>query len=449
MRLSPPLLGPCVELDLKLGFRDLHSHVGKQLNPVRVKPMALTTITPALTRPDGLHRLDSEPHPGWGCWPDAVHRISAVARSGVNALAVALPNVPGGRVFSTRRMRGVVLIGAVVMVVSSACGSAPSGNATATTTISRSQVTASPAVTAIHGAPKSSAPHPLAPAGNELNNREWASVFWLGVILLSLIVWRQTRSTLLGLIRSVASAWIIWLVFAVLLAWTAVLVMGAYRLHIWTTGLIKDTILWCGSPALALFFSLTDASRRRYFFRRAAAATLGLAPFLEFYLNLYIFPLAVELIFQPVIAILALSGVVPTDARNRAGKMVATGLLSVIGLAVIVFSTVSLIENWQKTDWPDTLRRLILPVWLTLGVLPCLYGISLVFNYQQAFRLLRWASPDPMAISRARLALLVGLNGRTRMVGNFDGGWAARLTAASSFRDARRIVREYQTSMRS
>jgi hypothetical protein len=284
------------------------------------------------------------------------------------------------------------------------------------------------------------------PAGNELNNREWASLFWLSAILLSLILWRQTRGVVLGVIPTAASVWIVWLVFTGLLAWTVVLVLAAYRFHIWSTDLIKDTVIWCGSAAVALFFSLTNVSRRPHFFRRAALATLGFTPFLVFYLNLYVFPLPVELVSQPVITILVLTSVVPADERNRPAKMLVNGLLAAMGLAVLVFATVNLIQNWQQIDWLDTLRRLVLPIWLTLGALPCLYAISLFFNYQQAFRLLRWASHDPVAIRRARFALLTLLHVRTRLVGSFDGGWAARLTGTSSFREARQVIREFRAS---
>ena len=62
------------------------------------------------------------------------------------------------------------------------------------------------------------------PAGNELNNREWATLFWLSVILLVLILRKETRGIVVGFIPSVASFWMVWLVFAVLLGWTAALV---------------------------------------------------------------------------------------------------------------------------------------------------------------------------------------------------------------------------------
>src|SRR5579864_5562463 len=189
-------------------------------------------------------------------------------------------------------MRELVMIGAVLVVACSGCGSAPTRNPAATTSV-RTQTGATAAATV------EATSHGFVPAGNELNNREWASLFWLSVILLSLILWRQTRGIVLGVVPTLASAWIVWLVFTGLLAWTVVLVLAAYRFHVWSASLIKDTVIWCGSAAVALFFSLTNVSRRPHFFRMAALATLGFTPFLVFYLNLYVFPLPVELVSQP------------------------------------------------------------------------------------------------------------------------------------------------------
>ena len=203
-------------------------------------------------------------------------------------------------------------------------------------------------------------------------------------------------------------------------------------------------MIWCGPSATVLFFSVNRVARQPHFFRRAALAAFRVSAVFEFYVNLYVFPFLFELVLQPVVTVLALSRLISRDGRVR---VAVTWFLSIIGLVVIGFATINLIRNWHQIDWADTLRRLVLPVWLTLGVLPCLYGISLVFNYQQAFRLIRWASQDPAAVTRAQLALIAELHLRSHLVGCFAVPWPNRLTEASSLREARRVVREYRLSM--
>ena len=285
------------------------------------------------------------------------------------------------------------------------------------------------------------------PAGNELNNREWATLFWLGIVLL-LVLWSKDTRPLLGDVVRIAAAWKIWLSFLALVAWMAIVVMVAYRIRLWTTDLIKDTVIWVGT-GVALYFSVTQVQREPHFFRRTALTAVKAGAFIEFYVNLYVFPFLGELVLLPMITMLVmLSLVAGRDDKTRDVKRFIDALTALFGLALLAFVTLSLIVNWRQLDWPGTVRRLALPTWLTLGMLPYLYALSLFSNYEQAFLQLRWASHDPMAIRRAKLALLTELNVHTRLVGNFVIPWPARLTGASSFHEARRIVREYRESKR-
>ena len=307
--------------------------------------------------------------------------------------------------------------------------------------------TAAPLRSARPAAMPTPAPRGLVPAGNELNNREWATLFWLGVVLL-LVLWRKETRALLGDVVRIAAGWKIWVPFLALVAWMAILVMLAYRIRLWTTDLIKDTVIWVGS-GVALYFSVTQVRRQPHFFRGAALTGFKAAVFIEFYVNLYVFPFLIELILLPMITmLLMLSLVAGRDEKTRDVKRFIDALTALVGLALLAFVTISLILNWRQLDWPGTLRRLALPIWLTLGLLPFLYVLSLFSNYEQAFLQLRWASRDPMAIRRAKLALLTELNVHTRLVGNFVIPWPARLTRAASFHEARRIVRDYRESMR-
>ena len=350
-------------------------------------------------------------------------------------------------------IQGFLTASAVLLVAMSASGlELPPVNAAPTIMI---QGTGSPAPTRTSAPPSSARPaatptpasRRLVPAGNELNNREWATLFWLGALLALVLWWKETRA-LLGNVARIAANWKIWVPFLALVAWTAILVVLAYHIRLWTTELIRDTVIWVGS-GVALYFSVTQVARQTHFFRGTALAAFKATVFIEFYVNLYVFPFLVELILLPMVTVLLMLSVIAgRDQRTRDVKALVDTLTALVGLALLAFVTVSLMVNWRQVDWPGTLRRLTLPIWLTLGLLPFLYVLSLFSNYEQAFMQLRWTSRDPRAIRRAQLALLTELNVHTRLVGKFAIPWPARLTEASSFREARRVVREYRTSMR-
>src|SRR5207302_332924 len=93
--------------------------------------------------------------------------------------------------------------------------------------------------------------------------------------------------------------------------------MLAYRIRLWTTDLIKDTVIWVGS-GVALYFSVTQVRRQPHFFRGAALTGFKAAVFIEFYVNLYVFPFLIELILLPMITmLLMLSLVAGRDEKTR------------------------------------------------------------------------------------------------------------------------------------
>jgi hypothetical protein len=283
------------------------------------------------------------------------------------------------------------------------------------------------------------------PVGDQLNNREWASLFWLGVIAVFVLWKRETRQAL-GTVIRVATHWTIWLPFTGLLIWLAALIFLASLVGLWTVDLTKDTIVWTAA-AVALYFGVTRTAHEPHYFRRAAFATVRLTVFVEFYVSLYVFSLPFELVLLPTIAVmLMLSTVAGMDPKTRVLRRPLNILTSLIGLAIIVYSTIQLVVTWNQVNWLETSRKFALPIWLTLAGLPFLYLLSLLVNYEQAFLRLRWAAQNPAALRRAKLTLFIGLHLRTYMVGSFGGPWLSRLTEASSFKEAIRVVKEYRSA---
>jgi hypothetical protein len=279
------------------------------------------------------------------------------------------------------------------------------------------------------------------PSGNELNNREWATLVWLGVAIVVVLWWKPTRQPFLSLIRN-ATISVLGVLVAGLWVWTAGIVFLGEQAHLWSTDLLKDTAIWAVGPALALVYRLntTDAS----FFRRALLGTVRLSVLVEFYLNLRVFGFVEELVLLPVVTFVALLATfASTDQKYRQVKQVFDFALAASGIAVLTYVTITLIANWRQEDPLHDLRELLLPAWLTVGAVPYIYGVSLLFNYQGAFWRLAWSSKDATAVRRAKLALLLELNIRSHRVGAFYDPWVARVTEARSFAEARSVVRQF------
>jgi hypothetical protein len=83
---------------------------------------------------------------------------------------------------------------------------------------------------------------PALPPANAPNNREWATLIWLGIVAASLVSWKDMRPLLANVVRSAAKPVLV-LPAVALWGWTALLVVAASRVHLWTGDLLKDTVI--------------------------------------------------------------------------------------------------------------------------------------------------------------------------------------------------------------
>src|SRR5436309_2635554 len=70
--------------------------------------------------------------------------------------------------------------------------------------------------------------------------------------------------------------------------YTVGLVYVGFRSGIWTTDVLKDTVLWFLVAGLPLVFGISGSAKRGYF-AHAAIRSIQVTALLEFYLNLFVF----------------------------------------------------------------------------------------------------------------------------------------------------------------
>jgi hypothetical protein len=277
-----------------------------------------------------------------------------------------------------------------------------------------------------------------------VTNRDWASLFWLGVVCVWLLRKSDIGSGLIDILKT-------WKTPKLSIPTTLLFVyaggeitLGSH-LGLWKHDLIRDSVVWTIGPAIGLLFGVGDAGSKPHFFRDAALRTLKFAVFVEFYLNLTTFSLPAELVLVPVITVVTLLAVFTgTDEQYKQVRTFLNWLSIFIGFGLLIVVSTRLVENWHHIDAVSDLRQFALPVWLTVGLLPYIYALTLWASYESLFVRIRFATEDPAARRRAKRALLLYVNFRVQRVSDFGYPWLRRITAASSFAEARRVAREYR-----
>lgn len=281
-----------------------------------------------------------------------------------------------------------------------------------------------------------------------LNNRELATLIWLGVLLLYAVTQSGVRSSLSALVRTLVH-WKILVPLLLLVANTLAAIAVGARVKLWTSALIPDSVYWFFGSALVLFLNLDRSARESHFFRSVIAGTLGLTVALEVFMNLAVLGLPWELGLQPVLFLLTgVSVVAATKPEFEPARKLVAWLLGLLGLMLAVYVVSHVISHWSAFDQLGTARQLALPFWLTLAVLPLIYVLSLISQYEMTFLRLDWHGEKDARKWRIKLALFLTLRGRVRAVGGLSGQWLPRLATANSFGSAREIALEYKRSLR-
>ena len=217
------------------------------------------------------------------------------------------------------------------------------------------------------------------------------------------------------------------------------------RIGLWKHDLIKDSVVWVIGPAIGLFFGISDAGEKPHFFREAVLSTLKYSVFVEFYVNLVTFSLPIELVLVPVVTVITLLTVVAgKDEKFKPVRVLLNWVTALIGFGLLIAVSVRLAADWHHVDTLSDLRQLALPMWLTVGLMPYIFLLVLWATYGLLFVRINFATNDKKARRRAKVALAFALNFRTHRVGQFGGPWLHQIGSASTFSQARSVVRQYR-----
>jgi hypothetical protein len=264
----------------------------------------------------------------------------------------------------------------------------------------------------------------------EFNNREIAVLIWLGVVLVWMIARADMRGSLFAMVKSLAAP-ILLLPIIGYFAWAAGLVFLASKSGLWNWDLASDTVFWALASA-ALLIRSEEVLEGDHFLLRKAATALRVTILIEVFVNLVVFPLIVELLLFPLLAFLVLaSALAPLNPELKAAKGPIDGVMAVIGVSLLVYVVISLATNPDLVNETTGLRCL-LPVWLSLGVLPYFYFFALYAGYSSAFKRINFNNADRATRRRLKWGLVRRCHVQAGRLGQFRGAWLQGVVKADA-----------------
>lgn len=240
-----------------------------------------------------------------------------------------------------------------------------------------------------------------------VSNREIATAIWFVLLLIWGLTVSNIRASVLALVRSFFTAWILFPVCA-MAVYCVVCVKLLGAIGLWNSTLLKDTVLWfcCGALGAMMRLSSSDSGD---LFRKMLLDSLKVVILLEYIVSTYTFSLPVEIILTPVLAIVVLCGVAASMDKKYAGvEKLMNGCQIMTGLAILGAAFWGAFHNLRSLVSLETAKTIaFMPLLFTLLV-PFLYALAVLSSYQEAFIRLEFGSDKTDSVKRYAKWRLLG-----------------------------------------
>ena len=274
------------------------------------------------------------------------------------------------------------------------------------------------------------------------NNREIAVAFWLVVIFIWSLTKKDVRSSFSALLKTLFT-WKIILPLTGMLAYIALCIALLARANFWHWSNLKDTLLWTIGSAFGLFLRSNEAGGDEKFFRSAVYENLKFVAMLEFVVNMYTFPLWVEIVFVPLVALMVLINEYAKWKEEEGFDKVrsfSAGLLGIIGIGVLAFTIRQVVGDLREFATTQMLFDLVLPFVLTSFLLPFIYMMALLIQYETLFMRIDFFTPDKSLSRYAKLKVFLSCNFHLYRLHRFS-----RKAGVLKFRDKDELIERIQS----
>lgn len=253
-----------------------------------------------------------------------------------------------------------------------------------------------------------------------VDNREIAVCFWLVIMLAWCLSNKAVRESFADLLRAVCARPIA-LVIGLAAAYIVVFTYALKAVEFWTLQQFKITMLWflfAGLPALMGASQISEDPRR---LAASIADNFKMSLLLDFFVNLFKMPLAVEFFFVPLTALVGVMLAVAKGHERHANvAKFLNGLLVLLGSALLAFAFYKFSTDLNSVANLNTGRDFALPILYNLAFVPVLWILAVYSAYESVFVRLRFLVADEDLRMYAKQRLLFSLRTDIRALNNWS-----------------------------
>jgi hypothetical protein len=277
-----------------------------------------------------------------------------------------------------------------------------------------------------------------------MNNRELATFILLGAGFVLVLIPRDLRHSAGRVLKCLLSPKLC-VPLLVFVSWTTVAAWLARVTGFWTSELAASTVLWFLFVGMAWFIHIGEAGEVDDFLNRRIVEAVKVGALLEVFINLEVMSLPAELIlmlFSLFVGMLDL--VARQKVEFKPVARLTSTMLIIVGLGLVSFTVYRLADDWHRLAIRDVVNQFVLPVWLTVASVPCIYVIALYMGYDSLLVNMSLWNNNRKPSAAALAGVVRELKGSLVDISQFRGIAARQAATTTSFRVARQAVHDFK-----
>lgn len=218
---------------------------------------------------------------------------------------------------------------------------------------------------------------------NFFDNREWAVIIWVTLALVVCFFSKKLRESIIGILKSFINVKIL-VPFVGMALYTAIFVYIISLSPFWNSSVLKDSSLWFLISSFPLIYNATRTGRDKKSLKFFIIQNLKLGALIEYIFGLYPFSFISELFLQPIIAIIAtFIAVCQTNKKYKIVENIFIFLLMLITFTTLWHAAKAIVHDPCSFTNRITLTEFLVPIYLTITIIPFLALLSLWSKYEQ------------------------------------------------------------------
>lgn len=220
--------------------------------------------------------------------------------------------------------------------------------------------------------------------------RETAIIIWTAIIFICAFFKKQLRASILGVIKSALKIKFLKYFFSYLF-YISLFVYTFYYLKWWDISNLKDTVIWFIFSGIPIGFVVATKKLERGFWKNLVLDNLKLMVLVEFIINSYTFPLAVEFFFMlPFITMVtALNAFSKHNKEYKNVERLTNLTLALFGFTILFYSLYLTIVEINSIENMNTLQSILFPAIYSIISIPYMYIFKLIVEYENLFTRLK------------------------------------------------------------